>query len=398
MSYSSKDREAADEIDNDLKALGVNLVRDVRDIGYRQSIRAFMNQIRSADFVLILVSNDFLRSRNCMYEVLELLKDETFKERLLPVVLPSARISSTGEIAGYIRFWETESKDLRARASGLDLKNAGVVSEELRIVDSICQTVGDFCTVVRDMLYRTIEGLKETGYSDILAAIGYDVRYVVDELLRIAGLGDPEEQDMALDELLLQFPRNANVHFLKAYIEGLRENHKKELKSYSDSISIQPGHVGAYQNRAAAFSRLGCIDEAIRDCTAIIVLSPGSPDGYFLLGLCFMKKEWYDKAAGQFTMALERRPTHAAAYGSRGSAHHRTGRFQEALRDYNTAIGIDDTDHTVHFNMGLTFYTVKEYQKAIECFSISDDLKSDSEEVLLHRGASLLHSGITIVR
>ena len=85
------------------------------------------------------------------------MKDETFGERLLPVVLPSSQIGSTGEIAGYVRFWETESKDLRARATGLDLENAGVVSEESRIADSICQTVGDFCTVVRDMAYTTIE-------------------------------------------------------------------------------------------------------------------------------------------------------------------------------------------------------------------------------------------------
>ena len=66
ISYSSRDREAADEIDNDLKALGVNLVRGVRDIRYRQSIWAFMNHIRSSSFVLILVRNDFPRSRNCM--------------------------------------------------------------------------------------------------------------------------------------------------------------------------------------------------------------------------------------------------------------------------------------------------------------------------------------------
>ena len=46
-----------------------------------------MNTIQEHDFVLTVVSDTYLRSQACMYEVGEIIKDNYYKNKLLFVVL-----------------------------------------------------------------------------------------------------------------------------------------------------------------------------------------------------------------------------------------------------------------------------------------------------------------------
>src|SRR5207249_7955720 len=58
ISYSWKNKDIADEIDNRFKSVGITMRRDIRDAGYRKSIKEFMQQIRETDFVLMIISED----------------------------------------------------------------------------------------------------------------------------------------------------------------------------------------------------------------------------------------------------------------------------------------------------------------------------------------------------
>jgi hypothetical protein len=45
-----------------------------------------------SNFVLMIISDEFLRSDKCMYEVTKLLNTHEFKKRILPVVLDNAAV------------------------------------------------------------------------------------------------------------------------------------------------------------------------------------------------------------------------------------------------------------------------------------------------------------------
>ena len=62
LSYSWADRITADQIDKDFHDFGIQLVRDAREISYTKSIKAFMKQVRHSDFVLMLISDSYLKS------------------------------------------------------------------------------------------------------------------------------------------------------------------------------------------------------------------------------------------------------------------------------------------------------------------------------------------------
>ena len=89
LSYSWADKLHADTLDTALTMLGIQVVRDVRDAPYKTSLPSFMARIRDTDFAILLLSNRYVSSVNCMSEVLEITKDRDFHDRVLPVTVDS---------------------------------------------------------------------------------------------------------------------------------------------------------------------------------------------------------------------------------------------------------------------------------------------------------------------
>lgn len=83
LSYNWHDGETADRIDRHLsKIQGITVKRDVRDIGVWKSIREFMEGIRQQDYAVLIVSDSYLRSKNCMFEATEMMKEREYADRI----------------------------------------------------------------------------------------------------------------------------------------------------------------------------------------------------------------------------------------------------------------------------------------------------------------------------
>ncbi len=91
ISYSWNDRTFVDGFDEKLQKHGYKIERDIRDAEYAKSIKEFMKRIRRADYSIIILSDSFLKSENCMREILEFIKDDDYKNRIIPVILNSVK-------------------------------------------------------------------------------------------------------------------------------------------------------------------------------------------------------------------------------------------------------------------------------------------------------------------
>ena len=74
LSYSSKDTQYASELDESCMTYGVNVIRDDRDLKPYENIISFMDQIKSKDFAIMLLSENYLKSKYCIYEFSEFMK------------------------------------------------------------------------------------------------------------------------------------------------------------------------------------------------------------------------------------------------------------------------------------------------------------------------------------
>ena len=172
LSYSWADREVADSIYESLTCLGVDVARDVRENSYTSSIRQFMKSIRYTDYALMLLSDSFLRSPNCMFEVLEFFKDENFSTRLLTLITDDFSILSMEKRVDYISYWESQYKELASKARMLDTENISEIARHLQILRSIAGTVGEFISVAADRITFIVGDPNVDIYPEILSRIG----------------------------------------------------------------------------------------------------------------------------------------------------------------------------------------------------------------------------------
>lgn len=150
ISYNRK--SGASFVDTMVKALGERAVvkRDSECIRPWESIRSFMNSIQKQDFVILVITDEYLKSDACMYEVIELMKDEYWFQKAMFAVLDGTHIYSPSEKAYYIGYWKDKRQVLEAKANNLSVAEASSLGDDLSRYMEITNKIGTFLTKVAD--------------------------------------------------------------------------------------------------------------------------------------------------------------------------------------------------------------------------------------------------------
>jgi len=150
LSYCWDDEETADKIDGNLSKRGLIVKRDIRDLGKWNSIREFMQSIRNQDFAIFIISDSFLRSTSCMYEVYQMMREQQYIERIFPVVL-ERNVYNIIERMRYIKYWESQESILKNEMQGMESANCTEVTLEIKRIREITLSIGDFMNTVSSM-------------------------------------------------------------------------------------------------------------------------------------------------------------------------------------------------------------------------------------------------------
>lgn len=121
ISYSWNNEIEADEIDKAFKNKGIVLTRDKRNLEYKQSIQDFMELIRVHDFAILLISHNYLTSENCMYEFLEVLKEQDYLKKILPIILVEDFFNKDFKIK-YIEYWRNKIREIENKIEEISNK------------------------------------------------------------------------------------------------------------------------------------------------------------------------------------------------------------------------------------------------------------------------------------
>lgn len=151
LSYCWADDEIAGNIEMALaKNNTINLHRDKIDIGNWRSIKEYMQSISKMDYTILLISDAYLKSSNCMYEVLEVMRDRNYNKKIFPVVINSG-IYKPAIRAEYVKYWQKEYKDLRMALQEIELQNLGRLGDDLKRAQDISANIAEFLDMVSDM-------------------------------------------------------------------------------------------------------------------------------------------------------------------------------------------------------------------------------------------------------
>lgn len=119
-SEAGESREGiVDRLHDELAALGYDLQRDKKDLGYKGLIGEFMQRLGRGRIVVAVISDKYLKSPYCMYELLEVWRCGGFQERLFPIMLPDARIHRLSDQLDYVAFWQREKEDIARKVEAI---------------------------------------------------------------------------------------------------------------------------------------------------------------------------------------------------------------------------------------------------------------------------------------
>ncbi|WP_182629459.1 toll/interleukin-1 receptor domain-containing protein [Clostridium chromiireducens] len=175
LSYCWKNEETANSIDNLFNSEGIKVIRDKHDLQYRDSIKEFMEKVRDADFVIMLISKEYLESINCMYEVLEFIKDNDFKERIIPLVHKNTNIFKVEDRVDYINYWDEEYNKLKEKVERIPREASAEISDEIKKRASIKNTISEFISIIADMnniLYT--DQIESEQFAEIIKIVDED--------------------------------------------------------------------------------------------------------------------------------------------------------------------------------------------------------------------------------
>lgn len=151
LSYCWNDSTEADRIYRYFKSSqNIELHRDTIDIKKWGSIKKYMQSIRDMDYTIILISDAYLKSANCMYEILEVMQDRNYRDKIFPAVICS-EIYSPITRAKYVKYWQNEFRELENNLKGIDMQNLGNLPEELKQRQDISSNIAKFLDIVSDM-------------------------------------------------------------------------------------------------------------------------------------------------------------------------------------------------------------------------------------------------------
>lgn len=175
ISYSWSDENTINEIDNTLQNNGILIKKDKRDAKYRADIKNFMDKIGLGSHVILVVSDKYLKSRNCMYEIMELLKNNDYKNKIYPIVLESAyKIYDAVATVEYYEFWDNKINELNQTIKTIQTaKNIKRVYEEINHCENIRNSIDDFIDTIQNMNALTLE-----------QHINENFKSLIDELIR----------------------------------------------------------------------------------------------------------------------------------------------------------------------------------------------------------------------
>lgn len=186
VSYAWGDHEtpegiAREKIVDDLceaaAASGRTILRDKNEIGLGESISAFMRRLGAGDRIFVVLSDKYLRSPACMFELSEVWRQSrqegrAFLDRVRVYTVEGTRIWGPTDPIDWAIHWKTERDAFEQRAAQHGAAILGEAGQRrLLRMQRFAYEVADILSILTDIRQpRSFEDLKTYGFDDPPAA------------------------------------------------------------------------------------------------------------------------------------------------------------------------------------------------------------------------------------
>lgn len=120
--------------------------------------------------------------------------------------------------------------------------------------------------------------------------------------------------------------------------------------------------------------------------TAVVDRTPNDPNAYNIRGAALGKSGRYDDAIADFNRALQINPRFAQAYANRGLVYRLKGDDANALEDYNRALRVNPQYANAHIRRGNVYRRQNQLALALEDYNRAIQIDRTDPEAFHNRG------------
>ncbi|WP_430013395.1 HEAT repeat domain-containing protein [Microcystis ichthyoblabe FBCC-A1114] len=169
--WQEDSNEMANQLVQAFEAKGIEIIRDKTHTSYKDSIKNFMRQIGQGKCVVAVISDRYLKSENCMFELVEIARNGDFYQRIFPIILPDARIHKDFERIDYLKYWEDEKSQLQAKYKQIDLAKTNSILETVNLYDEIRGNIDNLTNILKDMNTLNIDLHRQSEFAAMIQKV-----------------------------------------------------------------------------------------------------------------------------------------------------------------------------------------------------------------------------------
>lgn len=315
ISYCWKNKDVADKINEDFQKVGITTVKDSHQLKYQDSISDFMKRIRETDYALILISDEYLKSKNCMNEISLLLKEKDVWNKFLPIIISGTTIYTADDRMKYIKHWYNQKEKLKKTLESVEITHALGSYQELKFYDSILNFMDDFLLKIADGLNIPFDDLQKSGYKEIFNKIGVQEKSYLIDLIVIDNIKNIEFRELALEEHQKKYGESCELYSIKGLAESRNGKFTKSEFYYLKALEINPNEPYVLNNLGYLYEYgMKRIIKAKNLYEAAIKNYPNFVIARLNLGVLFANMGNTEQALNQYNEVLKIEPSNAKAH------------------------------------------------------------------------------------
>jgi hypothetical protein len=161
ISYAWRDEslKVTEALDAFFQEKGITVVRDNRDIGYKGLIKEYMQRLGRGKYVVVVLSDQYFKSKSCMFELLQLSQHEDFYDRIFPVAAEGTSIYEAEDALQYANYWDEKIEQLQAQIKNAkNIANLQGITDDLNLYVEIRQNVAKLIDFLRNINTHPLKG------------------------------------------------------------------------------------------------------------------------------------------------------------------------------------------------------------------------------------------------
>jgi hypothetical protein len=174
--WGDESERMVDQLEEAFDKRGIRIIRDKKDLEYKGSIKAFEQRIGQGKCIVLVISDKFLRSEHCMYELVQVYERRNLRERIFPIVLADALLYKALDRLTYIKHWDERIEQLNHAIKEIGLiTNLASITAALDKYARIRSNFDHLIDLLGDMNALTPELHAVHGFSTLIRAVEHSL-------------------------------------------------------------------------------------------------------------------------------------------------------------------------------------------------------------------------------